>query len=82
MGMMQVADKRSASLSLRQRGRRPIRQLSQPSTAKCDLNTYRGYLIVEPKYSGCCRLAEMFSVLSDDSINRLSLDKVIGTMLY
>ena len=51
----------------------PIRQSSKPSTAKCDLNTYTGYLIVEPKYSGCCRLAEMFSEMSHDSINRFLL---------
>ena len=41
-----------------------IRQLTKPSTAVCNLNVYTLFLLAEPKYSGCCRLAEILENVS------------------
>jgi hypothetical protein len=49
------------------------RAITKPSTAECDLDTYTWFLIAEPKYGGCCRLAEYFESLSHDSVNRFLL---------
>lgn len=50
-----------------------IRKRSKPSTAKCDLDIYTWFLLAEPKYSGCSRLAEILDELSHDSVNRFLL---------
>lgn len=52
---------------------RNIRQLTKPSTAACDLDTYTLFLLAEPKYGGCSRLAEILENVSHDSINRFLL---------
>lgn len=50
-----------------------IRKQSKPSTANCDLNTYTLFLMSEPKYGGCRRLAEVMEDCSHDSVNRFLL---------
>jgi hypothetical protein len=47
-----------------------MRTLSKPSTAKCNLNLYTLFLLAEPKYVSCQRLAQILEDLSHDSINR------------
>ena len=47
-----------------------MRQRSKPSTAQCDCNLYTLFLMSEPKYVSCVRLAEILSNLSHDSVNR------------
>lgn len=50
-----------------------MRQLSKPSTAQCDCNLYTLFLMAEPKYVSCVRLAEILETLSHDSVNRFLL---------
>ena len=50
-----------------------IRIPTKPSTAKCVLETYTLFLLAEPKYAGCCRLAAILGDLSHDSVNRFLL---------
>jgi hypothetical protein len=52
---------------------RAIRKITKPSTANCDLNTYTLFLMSEPKYGGCSRLADILGGLSHDSVNRFLL---------
>lgn len=47
-----------------------MRQLSKPSTAQCDCNLYTLFLLAEPKYVSCVRLAEILANMSHDSVNR------------
>ena len=47
-----------------------MRVLSKPSSAKCNLNLYTLFLLAEPKYVSCQRLAQILEQLSHDSINR------------
>jgi hypothetical protein len=47
-----------------------MRVLSKPSSAKCNLNLYTLFLLAEPKYVSCQRLAQILEHLSHDSINR------------
>jgi hypothetical protein len=47
-------------------------QLSKPSTAQC-CNLYTLFLLAEPKYVSCVRLAEILEELSPDSVNRFLL---------
>jgi len=47
-----------------------MRKLSKPSTAKCNLAIYTLFLLCEPKYISCVRLAQILEDLSHDSINR------------
>lgn len=49
------------------------RQLSKPSTAKCDCDLYTLFLMAEPKYVSCTRLEEVMKDRSHDSINRFLL---------
>lgn len=46
-----------------------IRKISRPSTARCTLPMYIGFLLSEPKAVSCCRLAEVMNI-SHDSVNR------------
>jgi hypothetical protein len=46
-----------------------IRKISRPSTARCTLPMYIGFLLSEPKAVSCCRLAEVMTI-SHDSVNR------------
>ncbi|MGZ8215230.1 MAG: IS701 family transposase, partial [Methylosarcina sp.] len=36
-----------------------MRKISRPSTARCTLPMYIGFLLSEPKAVSCCRLAEV-----------------------
>ncbi len=47
-----------------------MRIITKPSTAKCNLQIYILFLLSEPKYVSCVRLAKILSDLSHDSINR------------
>jgi hypothetical protein len=49
------------------------RQLSKPSTAKCDCDLYTLFLMAEPKYVSCSRLGTVMGDRSHDSINRFLL---------
>ena len=50
-----------------------MRELSKPSTAKCTCSLYILFLLAEPKYVSCVRLAEVMEGLSHDSVNRFLL---------
>ena len=45
------------------------RKITRPTTAKCDLPKYTGFLLCEPKSATCTRLSEL-SDMSHDSVNR------------
>ncbi len=47
-----------------------MRTITKPSTAKCNLPIYTLFLLCEPKYVSCVRLAQILENLSHDSINR------------
>jgi hypothetical protein len=47
-----------------------MRTITKPTTAKCNLSIYILFLLSEPKYVSCVRLAQILSDLSHDSINR------------
>jgi len=49
------------------------RQLSKPSTAKCDCDLYTLFLMAEPKYVSCLRLGEVMKDRSHDTVNRFLL---------
>ena len=50
-----------------------MRGITKPSTAQCNLDIYTLFLLSEPKYGGCSRLAEILGDVSHDSINRFLL---------
>jgi Transposase DDE domain len=50
-----------------------VREKSKPSTANCNSNLYTLFLLAEPKYVSCIRLAEVLGDLSHDSVNRFLL---------
>ena len=50
-----------------------MREKSKPSTAKCNSNLYTLFLLAEPKYVSCLRLAEILGECSHDSVNRFLL---------
>lgn len=43
---------------------------SKPSTAKCNEEIYVSYLLSDPQYTSCTRLAQVMETISHDSINR------------
>ena len=47
-----------------------MRILTKPSTAQCNLDQYICYLLSEPHYSTCSKLAEIMGNISHDSVNR------------
>ncbi len=47
---------------------RTIREITKSSTAQCNLDIYTLFLLSEPKFGGCSRLAE---ILGDDSHYRV-----------
>jgi hypothetical protein len=47
-----------------------MRTITKPTTAKCNLSIYTLFLLCEPKYVSCVRLAQILEDLSHDSINR------------
>jgi Transposase DDE domain len=50
-----------------------MRERSKPSTAQCNANLYTLFLLAEPKYVSCVRLAEILEELCHDSVNRFLL---------
>ena len=46
-----------------------MRVISRPSTALCTLSMYVAFLLSEPRWPSCCRLAEVMAI-SHDSVNR------------
>ena len=50
-----------------------MRERSKPLTAQCNRNLYTLFLLAEPKYVSCVRLAEILEELSHDSVNRFLL---------
>jgi hypothetical protein len=53
-----------------------MRKLSKPSTARCNRSLYTLFLMAEPKYVSCVRLAEILEDVSHDSVNRFLLREV------
>jgi hypothetical protein len=47
-----------------------MRTITKPTTAKCNLPIYTLFLLCEPKYISCVRLAGILEDLSHDSVNR------------
>jgi hypothetical protein len=47
-----------------------MRKITKPTTAKCNLAIYTLFLLCEPKYISCVRLAQILEELSHDSVNR------------
>lgn len=43
---------------------------TKPSTAHCDEDIYISYLLSDPQYTSCTRLAEIMETVSHDSVNR------------
>ncbi len=50
-----------------------MRELSKPSSAKCNSALYTLFSLAEPKYVSCVRLSEVMEELSHDSVNRFLL---------
>jgi len=50
-----------------------MRELSKPSTAQYNCSLYTLFLMAEPKYVSCVRLAEILEDISHDSVNRFLL---------
>lgn len=46
-----------------------MRELTRPPTALCTIPMYIAFLLSEPKYPSCCRLASIMDI-SHDSVNR------------
>ena len=46
-----------------------MRNITRPPTARCTISIYIAFLLGEPRYSSCCRLAELVGI-SHDSVNR------------
>ncbi len=47
-----------------------MRTITKPTTAQCNLPIYTLFLLCEPKYISCVRLAQILEDLSHDSVNR------------
>lgn len=59
-----------------------IRKITRPSTARCTLPMYISFLLGEPNYGSCCRLADVMNI-SHDSANRfLQRERYEGKDLY
>jgi len=50
-----------------------MRAQSKPSTAQCNCNLYTLFLLAEPQYVSCVRLAEILETVGHDSVNRFLL---------
>lgn len=51
-------------------GKRIMLVKTKPSTAHCDEDIYISYLLSDPQYTSCTRLAEIMETVSHDSVNR------------
>ena len=52
-----------------------MRTITKASTAKCNVGIYTSFLLSEPKFGSCKRLAEILGNVSHDSTNRFLLRK-------
>ena len=50
-----------------------MRERSKPSTARCNCHLYTLFLLAEPKYVSCVRLAQILEEIGHDSVNRFLL---------
>jgi hypothetical protein len=50
-----------------------IREIIQPSTARCTLPMYIGFLLSEPKQGSCCRVAEVIGAKKRPEFTCLSV---------
>ncbi|NJP11571.1 MAG: transposase [Leptolyngbyaceae cyanobacterium RU_5_1] len=50
-----------------------MRELSKPSTARCNGNLYTLFLLAEPQYVSCVRLSGVLEQFEHDSVNRFLL---------
>jgi hypothetical protein len=44
-----------------------IRKITRPSTARCTLPMYISFLLGEPNYGSCCRLADVMTISHDSA---------------
>lgn len=63
-------------------GRTMIRKITRPTTARCTLPMYIGFLLGEPKYGSCCRLAEVMGISHDSATRFLQRERYEGKDLY
>jgi hypothetical protein len=63
-------------------GRIMIRKITRPTTARCTLPMYIGFLLGEPKYGSCCRLAEVMGISHDSATRFLQRERYEGKDLY
>ena len=59
-----------------------IREITRPSTARCTLPMYIGFLLSEPKQGSCCRLAEVMGISHDSATRFLQREHYDGKDLY
>ena len=59
-----------------------IREITRPSTARCTLPMYIGFLLGEPKHGSCCRLAEVMDISHDSATRFLQRERYDGKDLY
>lgn len=59
-----------------------IRKITRPSTARCTLPIYIGFLLGEPRYGSCCRLAEVMDISHDSATRFLQRERYDGKDLY
>ena len=59
-----------------------IRKITRPTTARCTLPMYIGFLLGEPKYGSCCRLAEVMGISHDSATRFLQRERYEGKDLY
>ena len=59
-----------------------IREITRPSTARCTLPMYIGFLLSEPKRSSCCRVAEVMGISHDSATRFLQREHYDGKDLY
>lgn len=59
-----------------------IRDITRPSTARCTLPMYIGFLLGEPKQGSCSRLGEVMSISHDSATHFLQREHYDGKDLY
>ncbi|POZ52250.1 hypothetical protein AADEFJLK_01725 [Methylovulum psychrotolerans] len=59
-----------------------IRTITHPTSARCTLPMYIGFLLGEPKYGSCCRLAEVMDISHDNATRFLQRERYEGKDLY
>lgn len=59
-----------------------IRKITRPTTARCTLPMYIGFLLGEPNYGSCCRLADVMGISHDSATRFLQREGYEGKDLY